>query len=217
MAKRKPLTRLQKLLRSDGALCVTFVNTTSPKRKAIESYDDLLAWGVDAGALAAAESERLASGAAVHPGNAASAVRRALTLRRRLRRILLALAGGGRPAPADLGLFNSDLGRAMATRQVVATGSGYRWSWGDAGGDDLHRMLWPVLRSAADLLTSRYRERVGQCPDEDCGLLFIAHNSGRPRKWCGVACRNRNASQKHYRLRGKSKRARKKLWERGEP
>ena len=47
MAKRKrkkPLTLLEKMLRSDGALCATFVNTASGKRKALESYEDLLAW-----------------------------------------------------------------------------------------------------------------------------------------------------------------------------
>ncbi|MEE8523251.1 MAG: CGNR zinc finger domain-containing protein [Thermoanaerobaculia bacterium] len=95
----------------------------------------------------------------------------------------------------------------MASRHLVATSGGYRWTWGDAGGEDLDRMLWPVLLSAADLLTSRYRERVGQCAGEGCGLIFVTRNSGRPRKWCGVVCRNRNASRKHYRLRVKPKRA----------
>jgi predicted RNA-binding Zn ribbon-like protein len=204
--RRKALTRMQKLLHSDGALCVTFVNTEAPGRGAIESYDDLLAWGVAAGALSATEAERLAAAAAEHPGNAAGAVRRALTLRQRLRRILLALAEGERPAATDFGPFDADLGRAMAARHLAATPGGYRWAWGDAGGEDLDRMLWPVLLSAAELLTSPGRQRVGQCAGEDCGLFFAARNSGRPRRWCGVACRTRHSSEKHYRLRVKPRR-----------
>lgn len=36
MAKRKLETRIQKMLRSDGALCLTFINTGLGKRKALE-------------------------------------------------------------------------------------------------------------------------------------------------------------------------------------
>ncbi|MCP3918261.1 MAG: hypothetical protein GY711_22145, partial [bacterium] len=81
MAKRKTETRIQKMLRSDGALCVTFVNTGSGKRKALESYDDLLAWGVETGALGAEDAARLTRAAAARPGLAAGAARRAKTAR----------------------------------------------------------------------------------------------------------------------------------------
>ncbi len=67
MAKRKPATTIQKMLRSDGALCLTFVNTGLGKRKALESYADLLAWGVGTGALAAGAAARLAQAAAERP------------------------------------------------------------------------------------------------------------------------------------------------------
>ena len=35
------------MLRADGALCVTFVN--SARRQPLETYDDLVAWSVDTG------------------------------------------------------------------------------------------------------------------------------------------------------------------------
>ncbi len=88
MAKRKTETRLQKMLRSDGALCVTFVNTALGKRRPLESYADLLAWGVETGILAQAGATLLARVAAERPGPAAGVAKRAKTLRARLERIL---------------------------------------------------------------------------------------------------------------------------------
>ncbi len=106
MAKRKTETRTQKMLRSDGSLCVTFVNTGLGKRKALESFGDLLAWGAETGALGAAEAARLEGAAEQRPGIAAGVARRAKTLRARLERIL---RGAGVPDHRAQGLTISTL------------------------------------------------------------------------------------------------------------
>ncbi len=178
---------------------MTFVNTGSGKRKALESYDDLLAWGVETGALGAEDAARLARAAAARPGLAAGAARRAKTARGRLERILVALAGGGKPAGDDFELFNVELRAALARRRLAAAGDGFRWSWAEAGDEDMGRVLWPVLLSAGELLASGDLRRLRQCPAEGCGLLFVARGGGRPRKWCGIACRDRATSRRHYR------------------
>lgn len=180
MARRKVLTRLEKVLRSDGALCMTFVNTERAERRSVASYEDLLAWGVEVGALALADSERLAAAAAEHPGQAGSVARRAKTLRDRLERILLALANRERPAASDFDPFNDELNRALSARRLAAVDGGYRWVWGETGGEDFDRMLWPVLLLAGELLASPEREQVRQCPDEECGLWFVARSGGAP-------------------------------------
>ncbi len=116
MAKRKPtLTRAEKLLRADGSLCVTFVNTE--QRQALESYDHLLAWAIESNALDPADARRLAATVVKVPGLAAGAVRRARTLGARLERVLLALAAGDPPAAADLKAFNRYLRQAMAASE----------------------------------------------------------------------------------------------------
>ena len=211
--RRKPLTRSEKMLRSDGALCVTFVNTGSAKRKSLATYDDLLAWGVETRVLADSNSRRLASAAAEHPGKAVDVVRRAGTLCDRLRRIFFTLAAGEKPADDDFGPFNVELRRVMAFRELVVTSGGYRWSWGDAEIDDLDRMLWPVLLSAADLLTSRDRVKVRQCEQDDCDLFFVARGGGRPRKFCSGSCGSRSSSKRYYHRELKPRRARfKRKW-----
>ncbi len=199
MARRKTETRLQKMLRSDGALCVTFVNTAFGKRKRLESFEDLLAWVIATGDLGAEEAARLERAAAERPGLAAGAARRAKTVRARLERILVAVAGGGEPAGRDFEAFNVELGAMLGHRRLVAAGDGFRWSWTVGGGEDSGRVLWPVLLSAGELLASGDRRRLRQCPTGGCGLLFVARGGGRPRKWCGVACRDRSSSRRHYR------------------
>lgn len=194
MARRKrALTRIDRLLRSDGALCVTFVNT--PRRQPIGSYDGLLAWSLEVGALAPESARRLAAAAAESPGAAVGVFRRSRTLLGRLERILLALAAGRDPAATDFEPFNAELRRAMGARELEPAGR--RWCWGESE-EDLDRMLWPVLLSAARVLTSKDRGRVRRCAQEGCDLFFIARGSGRPRRWCGPACRTRHSSRKHY-------------------
>ncbi len=201
------MTRFEKLLRADGALGLSFLNTASAKRESLETYADLVAWDVAAGTLSAVEGSRLAAVAAEHPGAAAGIARKARALCRRVERIFLAVATGRPVAAADFEPFNADLRRAMGARQLIPTATGYRWSWGDIDGEDLDRALWPVLLSIGELLASPDLERVRRCPDEDCGVWFIARGSGKPRKWCSVACRNRAASRRHYRDKIRPKRA----------
>ncbi len=90
----------------------------------------------------------------------------------------------------------------------VADG-GFLLGWGDRGGDDFDRMLWPVLTSAAEVLSPESFNRVGQCAGEDCTLTFIDRSPGSPRKWCR-RCGARTRSRKHYHTVVKLKRQRNK-------
>ena len=212
MAKRRRPRRqpVKRQLVSDGALCVTFVNTASEKRQPLATYEDLLAWGVETGVLAGGDASRLERSAGERPASAADVVRRAQTLRGRLERIFLAVAAGDKPAAADFEAFNGDLGAALSARRILPTTAGHRWAWGDRGGEDLDRMLWPILLSAADLLTSRHGRKLRRCPGKDCGLLFVDRSPGKPRKWCSLTCGNRSTSLKHYRAKIRPRRERQK-------
>ena len=201
MAKRKRRRppQLAELLRSDGALCLTFVNPPADSATAPDaSYGVLLDWGVQVGTIDAQEARRLDRATADHLEVAISVARRARTLRHRLERIFLALIDGNQPAAVDLGAFNVELSTALAARQIVATARGFQWSWSAGNGDDLGRILWPILLNAANLLASEDHRLIRRCGDPACGRLFVAHGAGRPRKWCGAACRTRSTSRSHY-------------------
>ncbi len=212
MAKRK-LRQYPEIVRQDGSLCTHFVNTASGKRPGIGTYGDLLDWGQRAGVLGAADAQRLERTAAERPGDAAAALGRVLQVRACLERILLALTGRRRPAGADLDAIAAALGAARsAHRFVPADAGGYLLGWGDRGGDDLERVLWPVLTSAAEVLSPEEFYRVGQCAGEDCTLFFVDRSPGSPRKWCR-RCGGRVRSRKHYRTKIKpARKSREERW-----
>lgn len=213
MAKRRPRTPSPEpeLVRRDGGLCVAFVNTASAKRTPIESYGDLLAWGRQCGALDADDARRLEQLAEERPMAAGAALRRARGLRDRVERILRALAAQERPADDDLDELNALLAQVTANRRLVpAANYGYLWGWAERD-DDLDRMLWPVVLSVAEILTTKYCRQVRQCAGDGCDLLFVDRTPGSPRKWCDIEeCGRPVRSRKYYRRKLKQARGRRR-------
>ncbi|MCP3964724.1 MAG: hypothetical protein GY719_43410 [bacterium] len=184
-------------VRHDGGLCAVFVNSGNARRKSISTYGELLAWGQRHGVLGDADAERLARAAEARPADAEAVERQTRETRALLERILQALVERRTPAADDMKAFNQALGAATANRRMVPAESGWRWGWGDRGGDDLDRVLWHVLMSAAEVLTTRYHRKVLVCAAEGCGLFLVDRLPGRPRKWCR-RCGIRARSKKRY-------------------
>ena len=181
-----------------GHISLDFTNTAdwhasqAPDER-LTGYGDLLAWSQQVGILTEHEVQRLRDVAARYPAAAAAVLEQAIALRETLYRIFVAVAGRRTPAANDIALLNAALAKAMARLQLVATEGDWRWAWAD-GEDALDRMLWPVVWSAAELLTSEARWRVRVCADERCGWLFL--DMGRNRG-------NRAKARRHYqRTRG---------------
>lgn len=193
---------------SGGALCLDFANTWGdrerPEEDRLRSYPDLLAFALQAGTLTAAEAARLAGRAGREPGEAAAALARALELREALYRIFSAgaagMAGGG-PEAADLERLNAALPEALSHLRLEPRGRELVWTWA-AADDPLEAPLWPVVRSAAELLTSEEWRRVRECGGGACTWLFLDHSRNRSRRWCSMeTCGNRAKARRHYRRR----------------
>ena len=199
MAKRKK-PGPSEVARRDGGHCAVFANSASAKRRGFSSYAELLAWGVRVGAVTAADAARLERTAAERPEDAAAVFSRALEARVWLRRILLALAARRTPASADVAILSEALAAALTARVLVQVSTGgWRWAWGDRGGVDLDRMLWPALLDAADVMTSKYYRQVGVCAGEGCDLIFVDRAPGSARRWCDKrACGAKVNSRRHY-------------------
>ncbi len=208
MAKRKAKQEPE-VVRRDGGLCVTFANSASAKRKSFSTYAELLAWGLRLEALAGDGAERLERLAAERPGEAEAVAHRALALRDSSRRTLRQLIRRQGPSEADLETLRAELEAARSAERWVRDGIGCRWVVGDRGGDDLDRMLWPVVKSMAEVLESKYRFKVGECAGEGCDLLFVDRSPGSPRKWCHKnACGSKVNSRRHYHREVKPRRRR---------
>ncbi len=99
--------------------------------------------------------------AAKHPGLATQVYDWALELREAIYRIFANIGAQDSPDPADIALLNEALPRAFTLPEIVDTDGEYGWRWrGDESG--LDGILWPILRSAARLLTDGEHNRIGQ-------------------------------------------------------
>lgn len=148
---------------------MTLVNSASTQRPSFETYTELLAWGLRVGA----DVERLERAATERRAEAAAVVRRALELRARFGRILEGLIDRRQPTDSDLKVLRQELASARAAEHFARSGLGCRWVWGDRSGDDLDRMLWPVVMSMAELLATKYHLKVRRCAGDGCDLLFV--------------------------------------------
>lgn len=194
-----------------GELCLDFANTvdwhaSDHPREFLTSYADLVAWGQHVGILTAQEAEGLLREASRRPAEAEAALARAIALREAIYRIFSAVVTGARPAASDLDILNAALREALAHMRIDPTPDGFAWAWAEAEAA-LARVLWPVARSAGELLTSAALGRVRRCADQDCGWLFLDRSRNRSRRWCDMKdCGNRAKARRHYRQVKKSSR-----------
>ena len=192
--------------------CLDFVNTlawrlTDRPVEYLLSYEDLLAWGRQASLLTLDEKEVLSRCAAMDPEEARGTLSRAFALREAVHRVLSA-AIAGEPQDEDaLTALNHELSGALSRQRVApVAGDTYVWAWERGGEDDggplLERPLWPVVRSAAELLTSPKLGRVKVCSGEGCGWMFLDESRNGSRKWCDSRdCGNRERVRKHLALK----------------
>ena len=169
----------------------------------LTDYERLTRWAEGAGVVAPRQATRLRLLALEHPRTAERVHREAVELRRQLRQLFTALERGERlDQSAELTSFNTALGSAMSRTMLGAAPRGgdssapLRWGWRDAT-ERLDSPLWPVFRSAADLLVSDEAARIRECGGEDCGWMYVDRSRNGLRRWCQMeTCGNREKQRK---------------------
>jgi predicted RNA-binding Zn ribbon-like protein len=208
---------------SGGVLCLDFANTLDDRPDAhpneyLKSYADLLAFARQTGSLAEPDLARLRAESARRPADADAALARALDLREVIYRLFLALAESQPVSMADLAALNHSLAEALAQARVVEANAGeadqpdgeegrrwadhapilFVWSWADYP-VNLDMPLWPVARSAADLLTSSDPQSLRLCAADTCAWLFLDSSRNGSRRWCSMrTCGNRAKARRHH-------------------
>lgn len=197
------LPRPQHVDQNAGAVCLAFINST--ERHDGSSRDDLqpgyanaLSWARAVDIVSDAETRRLLGSARRDPRQAATVRRRILECRGVLLRIFQAAMTLTTPDSSDLAHFEHDL-RDMYSRAHLSLNpeSGVMtWDWPE----DMHleQLLWPILRSAEELLFSDRIDRVRECASDDCQRLFLDTSRNRSRLYCSAGgCGNRERVRKH--------------------
>jgi predicted RNA-binding Zn ribbon-like protein len=195
-----------------GSLCLDFVNTVSTRiealgREYLTSYGELVVWSHHVGLLTAKEAQVLEENAARHPDLAAATLHRAIAVRETVYRVFSKIAHDQRPDGADLATLNRVLREGLSRIEISQAGRGFAWTWVVDEGE-LDRMVWPIVRSAADLLTSGDLERVRQCARDGCDWLFVDLSKNQSRRWCSMdMCGSRVKSRRYYRRRKRQERS----------
>jgi predicted RNA-binding Zn ribbon-like protein len=187
-----------------GRLCLDFANTldergTDHPRELLLRYEDLLGWGVQTRTIRPAEAAALREHAVTRRIAASEALKRATAVREAIFRIFSAVAEGFEAPAATLTVLNRSLAEVLGKRCLERHLRRLVWGWRQAARPEFDRVLWPVVLSAADLLTSSDLDRVRRCSGTGCAWLFIDTSKNRTRRWCDMSvCGNRAKAKRHY-------------------
>src|SRR5579863_40521 len=133
-----------------------------------------------------------------------SGLRRVRAVREQIFALFHAIASGKAIPPAPLHHLDDALRACQAKRCLSIHRHKAHWDWRPgAGYSDF--LLYPILVSAADLMTSGHLNSVRHCADPACGWLFLDRSNAGRRRWCTMAdCGNRNKVRQHYQRKAAS-------------
>jgi predicted RNA-binding Zn ribbon-like protein len=186
-----------------GALCLDFVNTlddrfTSEPKELLKTYLDLARFAEDTGILSTSEVDRLFTRSQLSPEEAQSTLAAAIEMREAIYAVFWANVNK-KPAPrGELIKLNQFVQQAARHAQLVEVGGRFEWKFEEALNFDAS--LWPIARSAADLLASDQLGLVRPCAAANCLWLFLDTSKNHRRRWCDMTkCGNRAKFRRFYR------------------
>jgi predicted RNA-binding Zn ribbon-like protein len=188
-----------------GELCLDFINTLDnrpvlqQRQELVPTYPDLLEWALQAGGISRAQHAALERQAEFHPKQAEAVRLRSVELRECLFRMISAITRDRRAPADDLQTLNTYVREALAHLELHPVRRGYRLEWEHAL-TNLDSVLWPIVRSASNLLTGEDLKYVRECGAGTCRWLFVDRSKNHSRRWCDMKlCGNRIKARKFYR------------------
>jgi predicted RNA-binding Zn ribbon-like protein len=195
-----------------GALCLDFVNTlddrpSSEPKELLKDYVDLARFAEDAGILETAQVDRLIE-RSYASAEAAPALAAAIEMREAINGVFVAIANKKSAPTAALMTLNQYVQAAAHHSELVPvqTAAGkLRFEWRFNGLPvNFEAPLWPIARSAADLLISDQLPFVRACASKTCQWLFLDVSKNHRRRWCDMTkCGNRAKFRRFYRRKKK--------------
>ena len=186
-----------------GLLCLDFANTVDDRtethpQELLISYKDLLSWSQQAQVVTEQEAQLLLETAEQHTSEATRVLKRAVEVREVIFRIFKAVAEDESAVDEDLFTLSAVVAEAQKHARIVPGADGFRWEWA-CKPEDLDCMLWPIVRSAVDFLTSDDLDTVRVCASDSCNWLFIDTSKNHSRRWCNMnSCGNREKARRFY-------------------
>jgi predicted RNA-binding Zn ribbon-like protein len=182
-----------------GSPCLDFVNTVEGRsrsqkkqgrylvhRDKLAGYADLVLWcqHEEADLITPKDAKQLLQLAKSHSRAAQAVFQRAISLREALYRIFRSLVSGRKPDSAGIQKLNQEMSRAKTHEELVFSAASFENRWEEMG-SNLDAPLWPLIRSAAEVLTSDL-SRLRQCGGDECGWFFLDTSRNHSRQWCDM-------------------------------
>jgi len=194
---------------SAGVTCLDFINTlddrfSSDPKELLATYIDLARFGEDTGILDSEQVDRLFERSQRSPEAAQRALSLAIELREAMYAVFWALVQK-KPVPqAALATLNEFVQAAAQSSRLVQVNGRFEWLF-DAVPDNFETPLWPIARSAAELLASNQLPFVRACASKTCLWLFLDTSKNHRRRWCDMTkCGNRAKFQRFYKRKKKA-------------
>jgi len=199
-----------------GRLCLDFVNSVDARTEQklknstvftfradkLSSYIELAEWAKEAGILEKRNTERLIHIAYQKERESKQVFKRSINLRESLFRVFKYIIEGWEPPRADIELVNQESTVARTRQELVYRSNKFEWNF-KIKDDELDCMIWPIVLSSAELLSSEELSLVRQCPGPNCGWLFLDSSKNRSRQWCDMKDCGNLAKVRRYREKQK--------------
>jgi predicted RNA-binding Zn ribbon-like protein len=185
-----------------GILCLDFANTLAgarggSTRELLTHYRHLADWSRMVGTISRAQAKALGERAEEVPARAEEVLARAVALREAIFRVVAGYIAKRVPPARDLALIATETATAIAHATLLPAATRFEWVFVNAP-LELDAPLWPIARSASDLLTSDRIHRVRECASDTCTWLFYDSSKNHSRRWCDMRdCGNRAKVRRH--------------------
>ncbi len=176
----------------DFSNTVDWRNNKEKRKDSLKDFGSLVEWSVGKKLVSKDEAASISRRTKEERAEE-STLRKAIQLRETIYRIFSAVAHEHRPDDEDVSALNKFLSDYPVSSSLVRMGRQYGWAMVPGKGPE-GKMLWPIAKSAADLLTSDQLGRVTECANEEegCGWVFLDKTRSGTKIWCSsTGCGNR--------------------------
>jgi predicted RNA-binding Zn ribbon-like protein len=188
-------------IRLDGGnLSLNFVNTIhdryeEPLEDYLHNYLDLITWANFADAINSSQKKRLLQRSRENQEEANQVYKDSIQLREAIYQCVVSLINRDEVPAVNMQVINQWVSKAFSNLELAQLDNSFVLDW-KAENSGLESVLWPIIRSFADLVTSDDRGRIKQC--SNCGWVFVDNSKNKSRRWCSMeTCGNRVKAQRH--------------------
>ena len=188
-----------------GPVCLDFLNTlddrpTQPK-ELLRTFIDLARFAGDSGVLTPAQANRLIERSPLFPSEAAAALHTAREMREAMFVVFSAIVKKQPVPKIALAQVNGYIQEAAQHANLAPQNGSFVWEFDRFSSPErpFDPVLWPIARSAADLLASDQLRFVRTCESQTCQWFFLDTSKSHRRQWCDMSkCGNRAKARRFY-------------------